>query len=216
MVDYYSKYIEVAKLNQLTAAEVILHCKSIIDMVYPKRLYLTMDHSSQQSHSLTSLVSTNLGIITSSPYHPRSNGEAERAVKTVKSLLKKSGDPYLAVLAYRVTPLSNGYSPSQLLMGRILCSTLPTTREARKQCLPDRDSLQVKEKEQRRKQKEYFDHHHGVKELPLLEPGDLVWVSDRQETGAVGEQVGPRSYDIETPSGSFRRNRSNLATRNCE
>ena len=69
-------------------------------------------------------------------------------------------------------------------MGRILRSTLPTTREARKPCLPDRDSLQVKEKEQRRKQKEYFNHHHGVKELPLLEPGDLVWVSDRQETGA--------------------------------
>lgn len=133
-------------------------------------------------------------------------------MKTVKSLLKKSGDPYLALLAYRVTPLSNGYSPSQLLMGRILCSTLPTTREARKPYLPDRDSLQVKEKEQRRKQKEYFDHHHGVKELPLLEPGDLVWVSDRQEAGAVGEQVGPRSYNIETPSGSFRRNRSNLIT----
>ena len=156
-------------------------------------------------------MSTYLGI-TSSPYHPRSNGKAERAVKTVKSLLKKNGDPYLAVLAYRVTPLSNGYSPSQLLMGRILRSTLPTTREARKPCLPDRDSLQVKEKEQRRKQKEYFDHHHGVKELPLLEPGDLVWVSDRQETGAVGEQVGPRSYDIETPSGLFRWNRRNLIT----
>ena len=30
VVDYYSKYIEVAKLNQLTAAAVILHCKSII------------------------------------------------------------------------------------------------------------------------------------------------------------------------------------------
>ena len=29
VVDYYLRYIEVVKLNQLTAAEVILHCKSI-------------------------------------------------------------------------------------------------------------------------------------------------------------------------------------------
>ena len=38
----------------------------------------------------------------------------------------------------------------------------------------------------------------------------MVWVSDSQETSAVGEQVGLRSYDIETPSGSFRRNSRNL------
>ena len=56
--------------------------------------------------------------VTSSPYHPRGNSEAECAVGTVKNLLKREKDPYLAILAYRARPLQNGYSPSELLMNR--------------------------------------------------------------------------------------------------
>lgn len=37
-----------------------------------------------------------------------------------------------------------------------------------------------------------------------------MWLRDRQERGTVEEHVGPRSYEVETPSGSFRRNRRNL------
>ncbi len=64
--------------------------------------------------------------VTSSPRFPQSNGEAERAVKMVKALLKKANDPYLALFAYRATPLQNGYNPAQLLMGRRLQMTVYT------------------------------------------------------------------------------------------
>ena len=49
---------------------------------------------------------------------PQSDGAAERAVKTVKGLLNKNEDPYLALMSYRSTPLENGYSPAELLMSR--------------------------------------------------------------------------------------------------
>ena len=60
----------------------------------------------------------------------RSNGQAESAVKIVKGLLthaKCSGqDPYLALLAYRSTPVdSHLRSPAKMLYQHALCTTVP-------------------------------------------------------------------------------------------
>ena len=67
---------------------------------------------------------------TSSPRNPRSNGQAEAAVKVVKGLLtraKYSGqDPYLALLAYRSTPIdAHLQSPAEMLYQRTIRTTLP-------------------------------------------------------------------------------------------
>ena len=68
---------------------------------------------------------------TSSPYHPQSNGMAEKAVQTVKGLMKKATldgkDFHLALLEYRNTPWSDTISsPVQRLMGRRTKTLLPT------------------------------------------------------------------------------------------
>ena len=89
--------------------------------------------------------------VSSSPYYPRSNGEAEQRVRTMKTLLKKDDKSYLVLLAYRSTPLSNGYSPAELLMNRKLRTNVPTCscREARKPQVPDRNLVVEREKEQK-------------------------------------------------------------------
>ena len=64
--------------------------------------------------------------ITTSPRYSQANWEVERAVQTVKHLLKKAQDPYRALLAYRATPLESGLCPAELLMGRKICTQVPT------------------------------------------------------------------------------------------
>ena len=67
-----------------------------------------------------------------------------------------------------------------------------------------------KEEEQRRKQKVNFDRRQRPWDLLPALPGDLVWVPDRREQGTVGGEIAPRSYEVETPSSTFRRNRRDI------
>ncbi len=145
--------------------------------------------------------------ITASPYHPQSNGEAERAIGTLKNLLK---DPYSTLLAHRTTPLSIGYnSPAQLLMNRRLRTNVPVTREMREPNIPTA-SLRTKERTLRAKQTYTFDKHYGVRDVPPLDSGTLVWMPDRECEGMVREEVATRSYTVDTQEGTYCRNRRNL------
>ena len=87
---------------------------------------------------------------------PSSNGEAERAVKIIKGLLRKH-HPYLALLSYRATPLQIGYSPSELLMGRKLRTTVPTTREQLTPRVPDSTLVHERDKQQKQRQERTFN-----------------------------------------------------------
>lgn len=95
IVDYYSQYIEIAKLSQTTAEEVILHTKSIFARHGIPEIVFS-DNGPQYTADVFEKFASDYQFQheTSSPYFPQSNGEAERAVKTVKEMLTKSKDPY--------------------------------------------------------------------------------------------------------------------------
>ena len=68
---------------------------------------------------------TSKGIshLTGAPYHPATNGAAERLVQSFKQSMRKSSLPtksalQMFLMQYRRTPLSHGLSPSELLNGR--------------------------------------------------------------------------------------------------
>ena len=115
IVDYYSRYMEIARLNRQTAEEVINHTKSIFARHGIPEIVISDNGPQFGSEAYRQFAQDfQFEHITSSPYFPQSNGEAERAVGTIKNLLKKKDDPYLALLAYRATPLETGFSPAEL------------------------------------------------------------------------------------------------------
>ena len=102
IVDYISRFIEISKLNRLTSDEIIIYTKSIFARHGIPEV-VSSDNSPQFRSDVYRKFAINYQFnhVTSSPYFPQSNGEAECAVGTKKNLLKKEGDPYLALLAYR-------------------------------------------------------------------------------------------------------------------
>lgn len=212
VVDYYSRFVEIAQLSPTRSTDVIVHLKSMFARHGIPETFVS-DNGPQFSGAVMKAFASDYGFVhvTSSPKFPQSNGEAERAVQTIKNLLKKARDPYRALLAYRATPLSSGYSPAQLLMGRRLRTPLPTFPEALRPELPDLQALQRKEREQREKGARHFNLRHGARDLPELSPGDSVWISDARTEGTViSKHHSPRSYLVDGPQGTLRRNRLHL------
>ena len=212
-VDYYSKWIEIAKLSNLNSNNVICHLKSQFAK-YGIPDELISDNGPQYSSLVFKEFSHNYGFVhrTSSPKYPQANGEAERAVQTIESLLKKAQDPYKALLNYRNTPLEGiGLSPAELLMGRRLKKSLPTHADLLKRL----GAKEVKEHFEKRKLKEkvYYDKHSG-KELPSLNNGEKVTLQHGNKwvpATVISKHHTPRSYIVQTPEGQkYRRNRRHL------
>ena len=119
VVDYFSRYPELTKLTTTTFPAAIQAMKSIFswhgipEMLSSDR-WLQFD--SQEFSTFADQY--NFTHCTNSPRYPQSNRFVERAVKTMKKLLQRSNDPYLALLNYRTSLLHwRGLSPSELLMG---------------------------------------------------------------------------------------------------
>ena len=126
LIDYFSRFIEVSYLSDGSKAhDVVMHMQSIFAR-HGIPQFLILDNGPPFNSFVFAQFAKMYGFkhVTSSPYFPQGNGEAERGVQIVKRLLR-STDPYLALLSYRSTPLKSGFSPAKLLMGRKIRTTLP-------------------------------------------------------------------------------------------
>lgn len=151
--------------------------------------------------------------MTSSPYHPRANGMAERAVQEAKTLLKKcsynSPDFHLALLELRNTPRDAILkSPVQRLMGRQTRTLLPVPScHLKPSPLPSR-KVHSRLQEIRHKQKVYYNR--GARDLRALSPGQRASLYDTHTRTwspvvVLGSAGAPRSVLVKTEDGRERR-----------
>ncbi|CAM1296134.1 Uncharacterised protein r2_g539 [Pycnogonum litorale] len=215
IVDYHSRFIEVSLLPDITSSGVINCMKSIFARHGIPDLVVSDNGPQYASEEFASFAKTySFTHITSSPRHPQGNGAAERAVQTVKNILRKGLDPYLGLMAYRSSPLENGLSPAELLMGRKLRTTIPTLPVVLTPESPDLVQVKLKESIMRGLSEDNFDTRHRAIETPPLSPGDPVYVRDlKRDAVVVGSSPErPRSYLVKDTQGStVRRNKLNLA-----
>ncbi|UYV84229.1 hypothetical protein LAZ67_X001595, partial [Cordylochernes scorpioides] len=131
VIDYFSRFPEMIQLNLLTANVVVRSCKSIFARHLIPETVVSDNGTQFGAAREFANFARQYGFthVTSSPRFPQSNGMAEAGVKIAKLILKKNQDPSLGLLEYRSTPLENGYSPAELLMGRNLRTTLPFAPE---------------------------------------------------------------------------------------
>ena len=159
---------------------------------------MTMDHSFHQQN-----LPPHMDLyIEPAALFSQSNRQAERTVQTIKHLLRRSKDQYMALLTYRSTPLPwCDLSPAELLMGRRMRNTLPQTKE---QLIPSWGYLPDfwKDRERKLEQKCNYDTCHQTRDLTLIPDDSQVWIqsSSQPKPGRVVSSAGsPRSYIVVIP-----------------
>ncbi|XP_052896596.1 uncharacterized protein K02A2.6-like [Anopheles moucheti] len=147
VVDAYTKWPEIIKTNSTTSPATIAILRSLFARFgFP--VTLVSDNGPQFSSATFSEFCANRGIqhITSPPFHPQSNGQAERFVDTFKRSVKKimeGGASHAEALdiflqTYRATPnpvLEKHRSPAEVMFGRKIRTAMellipPSTPEA--------------------------------------------------------------------------------------
>ena len=204
-VDSHSKWPEVKIMSTTTATKTITVLRDLFARYGLPRQVVSDNGPQFVSEEFKDFMRTN-GIkhMRSAPYHPASNGAAERMVQTLKQALKSSiqaGRPFelalsSVLLSYRVTPHSTtGVSPSSLFMGRELRTRLDLL-------VPD-TGARVRDKQGA--QKDYHDRHTRTRDLYV---GQTVWTRNFRDgtpwvQATVTDQVGPLSYLVELPNGDL-------------
>ncbi len=125
VVDSYSKWIEVIPLTSANSVNTIDSLRNVFATHGLPKMMVTDNGSQFTSSEFQDFMKRN-GIkhVCSSPYHPSTNGLAERAVQSFKENMKRLTGSVTQRLAtflfwYRLTPHSTtGVAPAELLLGR--------------------------------------------------------------------------------------------------
>ena len=212
-VDYFSKFAEISELKRKNSAVIIGKLKTMFSRFGVPETMIA-DNVPFASHEFQKFAEDwNFRLVTSSPNHPQSNGQAERSIQTIKKLMRKSresgGDINKALLHLRATPLSGTtISPAELLLNRKIRTDLPAVASNRTRhngC----DQLLRKQASE----KKYADK--GSRHLQRLSQGETVRVrtGNKLVLGQVLEKldIAPRSYRVITTDGQeLRRTRGHL------
>lgn len=200
IVDAYSKWPEVFIVNNMTSATVIRHLRMIFATHGLCETLVSDNGTSFVSSEMNQFLEANkIKHVKTAPFHPSTNGLAERMVQTVKDKLRKMDGMSWEVklpnmlLGLRATPCaSTSKSPAELLFNRRLRTLLDT----------------IYPHEQKRKVREEQVFRNNKKRDRQTDLGSDVMYRNfssgpRWLPGTIVSKEGPASYGIETGDGDI-------------
>lgn len=193
IVDSYSKYPEIIQMTTTTATATVRQLRHVFSRHgIPETI--VSDNGTQFSSAIFKMfcIENNISYVFSPPYHPQSNGQAERFVDTLKRAITKlkgegTSEEILDVFltTYRTTPNvqnSDSKTPAEILYGRKIRTSLELLR-------PPTENQQIRNLPM----EDQFNNHHGAK-LRTFKTNDLVYarrtISKTWQPGTITDSKG--------------------------
>ena len=204
LVDSHSKWMDIQIMHSITSEKTIEKLGIIFATHGLPQKIVTDNGPSFTSKEFEDFMQRN-GIkhVKSAPYHPSTNGLAERAVQSFKQALKRMSGGSIQVklsnylFKYRITPhATTGVPPAQLLMKRQLRSRLDLLYP----------SVSTRVEKNQLRQTQTHDSKNSV--LRSFCVGDTVYAknfassSPKWLPGVVTQVTGPLSYEIALEQGT--------------
>lgn len=214
LVDSHSKWLDAHIMSNITAMATTEKLRSVFAIHGLPDAVVSDNGPTFTSEVFQEFMEKN-GIrhVRTAPYHPASNGLAERAVETLKEGLRKMSGHSLEtklsrfLFQYRITPhTTTGMSPAELLLGRRPKSHLDLLH-------PDVQAkvVQGQEKQKAQRDRRSRDRH--------FKPGDGVFFRNFAHgltwlPGVIEHQSGPVSFTVKGEGGRLiRRHQDHLRSR---
>ncbi|UYV80953.1 K02A2.6-like, partial [Cordylochernes scorpioides] len=220
ITDNYSGFIDFKEMKTMNSAETIESLKKWFSVHGIPRLLETDNGPNFTSRDFKDFQKKWLfDHQTSSPLYPKSNGLAERAVQTAKNLIRKCLDSgqevELALLNFYNTPRDGLPSPAQCLFSRRTRTLLPTSTHQLEPEIQKGHTQNLRNK--REKQKTH--HDKTAKTTRSFKEGEKIMLKQNHREwipARVTQEVAPKSYKVQTPTGEYRRNSSFMRHTNLE
>jgi hypothetical protein len=212
VMDAHSKWPEVFNLeNNSTSHSVIRRLRECFTRFgIPEQIVSDNGRQFVSKEFKDFCTGNNIKLTTSSVYHPRSNGEAERFVRTFKNAMSKASSKdwelnlHRFILTYRITPhATTGSAPSELLQGRRLRCLLDLVR-------PDPAATTL---ESQQRQEQSFNKSAKAREFFV---GQRVWVKTFSSNlplwslGTIERHKGPVTCLVSVNDISYRRHHDQI------
>lgn len=198
IVDAYSKWVEAVPVSSTSSTVTIEKLRIIFATHGLPEIVVTDNASGFKSEEFgVFLQKNNIRKLHSAPFHPATNGLAERNVQTFKNALKKMLETNVSkdsiqtlisrfLFSYRITPHSiTGISPAEALMKRKLNNVFSMLQPSQ-----DRKARMMVTK-----------NRQCDKKTRSFEVGEVVWVRNYANgpkwiKGVVEKLNGPASYEV--------------------